>query len=169
MSCSNKGEEASCTYSNSENLGRDGRDCGYRDSEAQLRLQRLEEMVTNLIQRNEESPESISDKRSRLNGTGDSTLEDVIIYSPRQLSDSSSEGDLNNKHSEKAYVNATHWTKILENVGRSRPERSLQRLADVPRFGKSKMFWNTSRRKARPYRPPLARTILTSHSAQLSD
>lgn len=140
MSCSKKGEEVSYTYSDPESLGRDGRDCGYRDSEAQLRLQRLEEMVTNLIQMNEKSSKNLSDKRSSHSGTGDSTLEDIIIYSPRQISESSSEADLNNKPSEKAYVNATHWTKILENVGRSRPKRSLQRLADVLRSEKSKMF-----------------------------
>lgn len=101
------------------------RDCGYRDSEAQLRLQRLEEMVTNLIQTNEKSSKSLSEKRSSHSGTGDSTLEDVIIYSSRPISESSSEADLNNKPSEKAYVNATHWTKILENVGRSRPLREV--------------------------------------------
>lgn len=140
MSCSKKGEEVSCTYSDPESLGRDARDCGYRDSEAQLRLQRLEEMVTNLIQMNEKSSKNLSDKRSSHSGTGDSTLEDIIIYSPRQISESSSEADLNNKPSEKAYVNATHWTKILENVGRYRPKRSLQRLADVLRSEKSKMF-----------------------------
>lgn len=166
MSCSKKGEEASCTYTDPESLGRDVRDCGYRDSEAQLRLQRLEEMVTNLIQTNEKSSKSLSEKRSSHSGTGDSTPEDVIIYSPRPISESSSEADLNNKPSEKAYVNATHWTKILENVGRSRPpKRSLQRLADVLRYEKSKMFWNTSRRRARLYRPPPAQTTLTLYSA----
>lgn len=106
-------------------------------------------MVTNLIGRNKESSESLNDKRSSHNGPGESTLEDVIVYSPKQNSESSSEGDLNNKPSEKAYVNATHWTKVLENVGRSRHKRSLQRLAAVPRSEKSKTFWNTSRRRAR--------------------
>lgn len=125
-------------------------------------------MVTNLIQTNEESSGSLSDKRSSHNGTGDSTLEDVNIYSPRQISESSLEGDLNNKPSEKAYVNATHWTKILENVGLSRPKRSPQRLADVLRSEKSKMFWNTSRRRVRLLLPP-ARTTLMLYSAQLND
>ena len=73
MSCSKRGEEASCTYSNIEKPGRDRRDCGYRDSEAQLRLQKLEDMVTSLVRANEESPNSHSDRMSLNNFTSDRT------------------------------------------------------------------------------------------------
>ncbi len=108
---------ASCTYSNADKLGPDRRDCGYRDSEAQLRLQKLEEMVTSLMETNKDGFESHSDKTSPHTGTGDQNFDDASAHSLPQVSESSLRGHLNSKGSEKEYVNATHWTTILENVG----------------------------------------------------
>ena len=125
MNCSKRGEDASCTYSNPEKLGRDKRDCGYRDSEAQLRLQRLEKMVANLIQTNQVSSESRSDKTPFHNETGDGTSDYASVHSSPQTSELSSEGHTNMKPPEKVYVNGTHWTAILENVGRPRSRRHL--------------------------------------------
>ena len=161
MSCSKRGEEPSCTYSNVEKPGRDRRDCGYRDSEAQLRLQKLEDMVTSLVRANEESPNSHSDRMSLHNGTSDRTPDNASIYSSPQTSESASNGNPSMKSSEMIYVNATHWTTILDNVGSPRNQRSLERLADTPRFEKSKTFWNTSRKIAKTHRPWLPPAIPT--------
>ena len=126
MSCSKRGEDNSCTYSNPEKLGRDKRDCGYRDSEAQLRLQRLEKMVTSLIQTNEKSTENRSDKTSFHNKTDDEISDHASVHRSPQTSESASEGVLNMKPPETVYVNATHWTAILKNVGRLRSRRDIQ-------------------------------------------
>ena len=125
MSCSKRGEEASCIYSSPERPGRDKRDCGHRESEAQLRLQRLEKMVTSLIQTNEESSERRSDKTLFHDKTGDGIPNHASLHSSPQISELSSEGHRNVKPPEKVYVNATHWTAILENVGCPRSRRDL--------------------------------------------
>ena len=132
MSCSKRGEDASCTYSNPERLVHDTRDCGHRNSEAQLRLQRLEKMITSLIKTNEVSSDSRSEKTSFHNKTGDGISDHASLHSSPQTSELSSEGHLNMKPPEKVYVNATHWTAILENVGSRRSRRmNLQRRANV--------------------------------------
>ena len=116
---------ASCTYTNSDKLGFDGRDGGYRDSEAQLRLQKLEEMVTSLMETNKDGFESHRDKASLRNRTGDQNFDDASAYSSPQTSESSLRGPLNVKGPEKEYVNATHWTTILENVGSPHARQSF--------------------------------------------
>ena len=126
----------------------DRRNCGYRDSEAQIRLQKLEEMVTSLIQTNKEGSESRSDKTSH-DGTSDHILDNASIHSSPQISDLSSRGYLSMNVPEKEYVNATHWTAILENVRSHLPRRSLQPPADVVRFETSKVSWSTSPMTAR--------------------
>ena len=123
MSCSKRGEDASCTYSNPERLGHDTRDCGHRNSGAQLRLQRLEQMITSLIKTNQVSSESRSDKTSFYNETSDGISDHASVHSSPQTSELSSEGHLSMKPQEKVYVNATHWTAILENVGSRRSRR----------------------------------------------
>ena len=168
MSCSKRGEHASCTYSNPEKLGRDGRDKRDRDSEAQLRLQRLEKMVTSLIQTNEESPENRSDKTLFHNKTGDEIPDQASVHSSPQSSELSSEGHLNMKPPEKVYVNATHWTAILEHVGRPRSRRDFQCPANVHRSEKFKTLWSTRRTIARIHQPQLPPGILTLHLAQIS-
>ena len=168
MSCSKRGEDASCAYSNPERLGRDKRDCGYGDSEAQLRLQRLEEMVTGLIQVNEESSESRSDKASFHNKTGNGIPNHTSIHSSPQTSELSPEGHLNMKPPEKVYVNATHWTAILEHVGCPCSRRDLQSPANVHRSEKFKTLWSMRRTIARIYQPQLPPVILTLHLAQIS-
>ena len=168
MSCSKRGEEASCTYANPEKLGGHKRDCGYRDSEAQLRLQSLEKMVTSLIQTNEESFESRSNKTSFQNMTGDGIPDHASVNSSPQTSELSSEGHLNMKPPEKVYVNATHWTAILENVGRPHSRRDLQCPTNVPRSEKFKKSWSTRRTIARIHHPQQSLGILTLYLAQLS-
>ena len=168
MSCSKRGEDASCTYSNPEGLGRDKRDCGYRDSEAQLRLQRLEKMVTSLIQTNNESFESRTDRTSFHIKTGDGISDHESFNSSPQTSEMSSEGHMSMKPSEKVYVNATHWTAILENVGHSCLRRDLQCPANVHRSEKFKTLWSRRRTIASINQSQLPLGTLTWYSAQLS-
>lgn len=82
-------------------------------------------MVTSLIQMNKESSESGSDKTSFHIKTGDGIPDHESVHSSPQTSDLSVEGQMSMKPSEKVYVNATHWTAILENVGRPRSGRDL--------------------------------------------
>ena len=117
VSCSKREDEASCTYSNNEKLGHDSRKCNNKDSEAQFRLQKLEKMVSSLIQKNEEGSESCSNNTSRHNGTSGSNFDDASSDSSPQSSEPSSRRTLNLNVPEKGYVNATHWTAILDNVG----------------------------------------------------
>ena len=89
---------------------------GSRDSEAQFRLQKLEEMVTSLMQTNKEALESRSDKTSLHNGTDAQSVNEPCFYSSSKISEFSSGERQNNNSSEKSYVSATHWTKILDDV-----------------------------------------------------
>ena len=102
-------------------------------------------MVTSLIQMNKESSESGCDKTSFHIKTGDGNSDHDSVNSSRQISELSFEGHLSMKPSEKVYVNATHWTAILENVGRSCSRRDLQCPANVHRFEKFKTLWSKSR------------------------
>ena len=122
-SCSKRGDEGSCVYSNGSGNRRDRRGGESRDSEAQLRLQRLEEMITSLMRTTKEDSEGRSDKSSPRFWTAEQRFTNL---SP-PASDSSLEAQLNPSVSEKNYVSATHWTTILENVGVSCGEKALIR------------------------------------------
>ena len=105
-----------CTYSSAERLGSERSDYSARDAEARLRLQKLEDLVTRLIQTNKEGYEIRGDKKSSHNGMRDQNLDDVSDYSSPQTSVSSVRAHSSVNGTEKEYVNATHWTAILENV-----------------------------------------------------
>ena len=140
MSCLKREDGQSCTYSSAERLGRERSDYGDRDSEAQLRLQKLEEMVTSLIQTNKEGSESRSDKVSSHSGMGDQDRDDVSDYRSPQPSVSSMRTHLSINGTEKEYVNNTHWTAILENVSCPHARRKVPCLADLCRSETSKVF-----------------------------
>ena len=129
MSCSKRRDEGSCIYSDAEKPVRDRRDRGYRDSEAQLRLQRLEDMVTSLIQTDKDWSETRSDKAPLENGTDNQKRDEASIHSSPQLSEPSSSAHPYMKVSARGYVSATHWTTILENVGGPRPKSRLSTLS----------------------------------------
>ena len=114
--CSRRGDAASCTYSNSESIGCDKRDHHSRDSEVQIRLQKLEKMVTSLIPNSEEGSEGLREKSFLRRGRCDHDIDNGSASSSRQVPKSSLEGHLDMKSQGKGYVNATHWTTILENV-----------------------------------------------------
>ena len=110
----------SCTYSKGGATGRDRRGGESRDCEAQLRLQRLEEMVTNLMQTTKGDAESRSDNTAPQIVIDDRSFNNL---SPPK-SDLSPGAQSNLNTSETSYANATHWTKILENVGFMRSKSS---------------------------------------------
>lgn len=112
MGCSKRGDETSCVYSNGGAIGRDRRGEVSRDSEAQLRLQKLEEMVTSLMRSTKGNSISNSDKMAPSVATAEQGFDGVSLPS----SVLSPEALLNMNVSERNHINPTHWTKILENV-----------------------------------------------------
>lgn len=117
VSCSKRGDEASCAYSHGGATAYDRREGGYRDTEAQLRLQKLEEMVTSLMPTTKEDSHNRRDNGPLHHEIDDQRLSGASIYSSPPTSGSSSGWSPNVNSSERAYVSATHWTTILENVG----------------------------------------------------
>ena len=93
-------------------MGRETRRGEPRDSEAQLRLQKLEEMVTSLMRTTKDDPKIHGENVSTNVSIADQCFDEL---SP-PTSDSSQEAYLNSKLSERTYVSATHWTAILKNV-----------------------------------------------------
>ena len=140
MSCLKRDDGQSCTYSSAERLGRERSDCGDRDSEAQLRLQKLEEMVTSLIQTNKEGSENPSEKASSHSGMGDQSHDEVSDYRSPRSSISSTRAHPSMSGTEKEYVNTTHWTAILENVSCPQARKKIPCLADMSRSETYKVF-----------------------------
>ena len=81
-----------------------------RDSKAQLRLQKLGEMVTSLMRITNEDPNSRGENMSTHMSIADQCFNDL---SPPN-SDSSHEAYSYSSFSERNYVSATHWTAILK-------------------------------------------------------
>ena len=117
MSCSNRGKAASCKYSNDSPGSHDRRDGESKASEAQQRLQKLEEMVTSLMRTNKEGSESGSVKIPLHNATVDQCFDNLSVRSLPPTFETSSTGHLDVNGSETNYLGATHWATILENVG----------------------------------------------------
>ena len=97
-------------------MGRETRRGEPRDSEAQLRLQKLEEMVTSLMRTTRRYPKSHGEHMTTHMSVADQCFEEL---SP-PTSVSSEEAFLDSNLSERTYVSATHWTAILKNVSFSR-------------------------------------------------
>lgn len=112
MSCSKKGDESSCVYSTGRANRRDRHGREPRDSEAQLRLQKLEEMITSLMCSTKEISEDRRDTLALQNGNANQPFNN---YLPKG-SDLSPELQLSTNIPERDYVSTTHWTAILENV-----------------------------------------------------
>lgn len=116
-SCRRKGDTSSCIYSTnlatgprSSNGGHDRNRDGTRASEAQQRLQKLEQMVAQLAHSNQSSgtvessgPESLK-RRER-------SLQEQEQYQEQDRS-----GYLESDGLRTMYRGATHWASILENV-----------------------------------------------------
>ena len=116
-SCLKRADAASCNYSESSRNSRDSYAGVPKTSEAQLRLQKLEELVTDLMQTSKQISENGSQKIPPGNLKADRCWADGSVHSPPYSFKESSGGHLNQSGSEMNYVGATHWATILENVG----------------------------------------------------
>jgi hypothetical protein len=134
MSCSKRGGAASCTYSNGNQNRRHKHDGGSRASEAQLRLHKLEEMVTTLIQATKGGPESRSEETfsSSHNVPADQRFKDLSVHHSPHICLTSLGGHLDINGSEANYVGATHWATILENVSTLYVSRGSPYVTDMP-------------------------------------
>ena len=117
--CSKRGDAASssCNYSK---INKDGGNASNRPtfsnrSEAQFRLQKLEEMVTGLMQASSSSSPHSSSSDS---ATIDRQMEDLSVsfQTIPDRSELSPKGHLDTHGLERCYQGATHWTTILENI-----------------------------------------------------
>ena len=90
-------------------------------SEAQLRLQKLEQLVTSLIQTTRDVDDR-TEKISHHAATVDQRLGDLSFQSSPEASKNSS-GYLDIHESETHYLGVTHWKTILENVSQSSGRR----------------------------------------------
>lgn len=78
-------------------------------------------MVTSLMRTTKEDSEILRNEMSHQAVIADQRFNNL----PPPTSDPSPEALLNMNGPERSYVNATHWTAILENVGVSRREKAL--------------------------------------------
>lgn len=104
-SCTKRGEQSACTYAQHAPAVRCRRDEAPKSSEAQLRLHKLEEMVTALMGSNKPA----SSSRSETLSIRALTTPGIGNMCP---------GHLDVSVLEPTYIGATHWESILENVRR---------------------------------------------------
>lgn len=126
--CSKRGDGDSCTYSSSI---RNGHDEPSRTSEAQLRLKKLEKMITRIMNNTADSSESQTDRSTPHSLNVEEHLRDLSVQNSPQSSSASSGGRLAINGSEANYLGATHWTTILENVGGSNRREYYCYLTDM--------------------------------------
>ncbi|KAF4636153.1 hypothetical protein G7Y89_g1939 [Cudoniella acicularis] len=118
--CSKRGDAdaASCSYSNSVRSGHERNDKSgdFRASEAQLRLQKLEEIVTGLMQNAKgDTPNGLSSPSNTV--LDQNTMNAPVLDSAHNSETSSSSAEhLNKNGSETNYLGATHWTTVLKNI-----------------------------------------------------
>ena len=114
MACSKRNDGESCSYTTTSK----GRHVGYgasRTTEAQNRLQKLEQMVTDLMHADKDGMKNGTTHPA--NGSVDERLKDLSIEPPSpKFSRSSVRGHLDVHGSEVQYLGATNWKTILENV-----------------------------------------------------
>ncbi|KAG9236062.1 fungal-specific transcription factor domain-containing protein [Amylocarpus encephaloides] len=116
--CTRRGESdaAACTYSNTTSRSTNRYHTGApRSSEAHLRLQRLEEMVTNLIQNSKDNSSLGSIPSPGRASTGPSSgplneTQELIEEPEKRL------GRLDVHGSESMFIGPTHWTALLDNI-----------------------------------------------------
>jgi hypothetical protein len=113
--CAKNGIESSCNYAARAANGHERRDEESRASEAHVRLQKLEEMVTSLMQRTADGPGGPNSDRSPSSGTIEQSIGSLRVdRTPHSINGHSK------SHSD--YQGGTHWSTILENVGCSPPK-----------------------------------------------
>jgi Fungal Zn(2)-Cys(6) binuclear cluster domain len=108
-SCASTGIGSSCHYATRPANGLERRDEGLRTSEAHLRLQKLEEMVTSLMQKTGDGLDGSKSNIAPSNGTIERSISTLSVDGSSHYPNGSSNGHLD-------YQGATHWSAILENV-----------------------------------------------------
>jgi len=117
-SCWKRSDTVSCVYSSEHREAREsllGSNAGPQASEAKVRLQKLEEMVTTLMQTAKPSWEGNIGMKSLSNRTVEEPNTAPSQSSP-QSSESTSLSHSILQHSGSEYHGATHWTAILDDV-----------------------------------------------------
>jgi hypothetical protein len=113
MACSKKGDAASCHYSKNS---MDASGSSSNASEAQLRLEKLEQMVTSLMQTTNYDPTNHVDHDHTRSVAVDQSMNGLSLQNSAKPPEISSAGHLDTSGSETKYLGATHWATILENV-----------------------------------------------------
>lgn len=113
MACSKRGDTTACCYDDDSLSARDRQEGSYKTSEAQLRLQKLEAIVTSLMQTpgggsSSASSSDVFSHPSVQSSTSQSSTEEVSKAPPT--------GHLDAWGSQINYVGGTHWATVLENV-----------------------------------------------------
>ena len=116
MSCIKRGDTASCVYStNAQVRHHRPYSSGPKTSEAQLRLQKLEEVVASLLRTSSNGSERLTNHES-LDDDAVNQLKSLSVDNPPQKPNLTIQGHLDHRGSETNYHGATHWATILENV-----------------------------------------------------
>jgi len=124
--CTKNGIESSCNYSRHASNVHERSEVGLRSSEAHLRLQKLEEMVTSLMQKTVDCSNGLSSEKSISNTTIEHSISTLSVEgSPRPV--------IWKSNSQHDYQGGTHWSTILENV-RAILRKSLFALLNRSRF-----------------------------------
>jgi hypothetical protein len=109
LSCSKRGEVESCDYSGGGRNDHDRRDEVSKASEAQRRLQQLEEIVSGLVQSTMNGPSNSGNSVS----SGQS-LKNLSVQNLSPRSETPLKGHINGLDGD--FIGGTHWATILENV-----------------------------------------------------
>lgn len=105
-SCAKKGHAASCSY------GHERRNDGTKPSEAHLRLQKLEEMVTRFMQNTDSDKAAVTEP---CNPSVEQSSCSTVVTGTSTLSTDVGGGS-DYEGAAKSYHGATHWATVLENV-----------------------------------------------------
>lgn len=115
ISCIKRGQANLCTYAKiPDGLGR--HDEGSKASQAQLRLQKLEAMVTSLMKTTIENSQSLKDLTASCDPTFDWHMNNISLNKSSVEAKVYQQGDTDYRGSEPNYRGATYWTAILDNV-----------------------------------------------------
>lgn len=124
-SCVKRGDGTPCTYAGALKDNRN-RHVESKGSEAQLRLQKLEEMVTSLMQNTNDRSGHGANLLSNIAMTPPEMIDPSLKASPHSSSNEvpdtflTSKGHLDDNDSGSRYLGATNWTTVLQNVGHDR-------------------------------------------------
>ena len=114
--CSKRHDAESCSYPIFAKDKREPPGEGPRGNEVQLRLQKLEEMITTLMQNPKGTSKTSNDTHSVRDVTMSRSSESLSAHGPSPT-EANIGGHLETNGPETNYLGATHWETILEHVG----------------------------------------------------